>query len=224
MPKIFEAIPKIMAEVDPIKKNRTNTQGSGYKFRGIDDVYQALQAILAKHGVFTVPTVLEERSEERTSRSGGTLVYRILKMQFTFYADDGSSFSSVVLGEGMDSGDKASNKAMSVAHKYALLQVFCIPTDEAKDPEHETHFVAPRTQPTPTMNAKTAETTQAIVAELENKYFVTKEMIRDFLGLTPEARPTQADISKLHIALLALRRGEDVEDVGFKMPTIEVKK
>jgi hypothetical protein len=26
---------------------------------------------------------------------------------------------------------------MSVAHKYALLQVFCIPTDEPKDPEHE---------------------------------------------------------------------------------------
>lgn len=132
MAKIHELIPKIMAEVDPIAKSK---QGAGYKFRGVDDVYAALQLILAKHGVFTVPEVLEERSEERLSKSGGNLIYRILKIKYHFFADDGSFFPCVVIGEGMDSGDKASNKAMSVAHKYACIQTFLIPTSEPKDPE-----------------------------------------------------------------------------------------
>ena len=38
----------------------------------------------------------------------------------------------------MDSGDKASNKALSIAFKYACFQVFCIPTEEMKDPDAET--------------------------------------------------------------------------------------
>lgn len=144
---IFGRIPLIMAEVEPIAKSRSNEQ-QRYKFRGIDDVYQALQAIMAKHGVFTVPKVLHERSEERQSKAGSALIYRILTIEYTFYAADGSSFAAVVIGEGQDSGDKASNKAMSVAHKYALLQVFCIPTDEPKDPEHDSHDLAPKPEPT----------------------------------------------------------------------------
>ena len=38
----------------------------------------------------------------------------------------------------MDSGDKASNKAMSAAFKYACFQTFCIPTEEMQDPDAET--------------------------------------------------------------------------------------
>ena len=39
---------------------------------------------------------------------------------------------------GMDSGDKATTKAMAIAFKYACFQVFCIPTEEMKDPDAET--------------------------------------------------------------------------------------
>jgi len=44
----------------------------------------------------------------------------------------------------MDSGDKAANKAMSVAHKYAFLQVLAIPTKETKDPDHESYEIKPK--------------------------------------------------------------------------------
>ena len=142
--KIFELIPKIMSEVGAIEKTRTNTQGSGYKFRGIDDVYGALQPLLHKHGVFFVPTVLESDREERQSKAGGTLIYTVLKVKYTFFADDGSTFESVVTGEAMDSGDKSSNKAMSAALKYVLLQVFCIPTEEEKDTEYHSPEVLPK--------------------------------------------------------------------------------
>ena len=135
--EIYKAIAEIQRELDAIGKTKRNQQ-QGFNFRGIDDVYNALHPLLAKHGVFTVPEVLEDRSEDRQTKSGGQLIYRILRMKYTFYATDGSSVSAVVIGEGMDSGDKASNKAMSIAHKYAFFQVFSIPTEEvaASDPEN----------------------------------------------------------------------------------------
>lgn len=133
---IFEAICKAQEEIKSIGKGRKNDQ-QGYSFRGIDDVYNYIQPIFAKVGIFTTPEVIEDETEERRSRNGALLLYRKLKMVYTFYAKDGSSIRAVVIGEGMDSGDKASNKAMAVAHKYALLQVFAIPTDEPKDPENE---------------------------------------------------------------------------------------
>lgn len=141
IPLIYLRIPKIMNELKAVKKDKA---AMGYKFRGVDDVYLACQKVLADNGVFTVPEVVEERSEERTSKNGGLLIYRILKIKFKFFAEDGSFIEATVIGEGMDAGDKASNKAMSVAHKYAILQVFMIPTDEPKDPEIDSHEVAPK--------------------------------------------------------------------------------
>jgi hypothetical protein len=134
--RIFEAMAEVMRDVDAIGKNQKNQQ-QGFKFRGIDDVYNAVHPILAKHGVFTVPTVLAERTEERQTRNGGNLIYRILTLKYTFFAADGSSVEAVVIGEGMDSGDKGANKAMAVAHKYALLQTLCIPTEDMIDPDSQ---------------------------------------------------------------------------------------
>ena len=63
-------------------------------------------------------------------------------MKFTFYATDGSNVSTQARGEGMDSGDKASNKAMAVAHKYALTQTFTIPYEGMVDPDSDSHQLA----------------------------------------------------------------------------------
>lgn len=133
---IFETIDLIMKEVPAIGKTKQNTK-QNYKFRGIDDVMNKLQPIFAKYKLFVVPDVLEQTREERKTSTGGTLLYSICKIKYTFYAEDGSHVEATVIGEGMDSGDKASNKAMAVALKYALFQVFCIPTEELKDPDNE---------------------------------------------------------------------------------------
>jgi len=142
MGKIFEAMPKIAAAIGVIGKDRKNPQ-QGYNFRGIDDVYNAAHDALVENGVFCVPEVLEMIREERQTKSGGTLLYTILKVKYTFYASDGSSVVAVTMGEAMDSGDKSCNKAMSAAQKYAFLQVFAVPTAEPKDTENETHEVTP---------------------------------------------------------------------------------
>lgn len=134
---IYESITKIMEEVPAIGKDKVNKQ-QGFKFRGIDDVMNALQPLLAKNKVFIVPEILEQKREERTTSKGGNLIYSICKIKYKFYAEDGSNIEAITIGEGMDSGDKATNKAMAIAMKYALFQVFCIPTEEMKDPDGET--------------------------------------------------------------------------------------
>lgn len=145
---IFEKIPQIMSELDAIGKTKTNTQ-QGFKYRGIDDFYNVINPLFAKHGIFTVPSVLTQKREERTTKTGGTLVYSILEVMYSFIARDGSAVSAKVIGEGMDSGDKASNKAMAVAHKYALMQVFCVPTEDLVDPDSESHELGAPTRQDP---------------------------------------------------------------------------
>jgi hypothetical protein len=138
--KIHQAMSAVMAEIGAIGKNRKNTQ-QNYQFRGIDDIYNAAQSALIKHSVFCVPEVIATEREERQSKAGGTLIWSIALVKYTFFASDGSNVSAVVKGEAMDSGDKGMNKAMSAAQKYVFLQTFCIPTEEPKDTENETHEV-----------------------------------------------------------------------------------
>lgn len=137
---IHKQIVAAMADIEAITKNRSNQQ-QNYKFRGIDDAYNALHDVFAKHKIFTVPKILAEKVEERVNSSGRALFYRVLTIEYTVFAEDGSSVSGIVIGEGMDTGDKAANKAMSVAHKYFLLQLFMIPTEDKKDPEEDNHDI-----------------------------------------------------------------------------------
>lgn len=133
-PLIFKKIIEVMADINAIGKDRRNQQ-QGFQFRGIDDVMNELHSSLAKCGVFVLPKVLEEtRTTGKTSR-GGDMFYTRLKIDFGFYAEDGSHVDAIVIGEAMDTGDKASNKALSIGLKYAMLQVFCIPTEDEKDPD-----------------------------------------------------------------------------------------
>lgn len=133
---IYESIAAIMQEIPAIGKEKKNKE-RGFMYRGIDDVMNVLQPLLSKYRVFAVPEVLEQVREERVAKSGRNLLFSLLRIKYTFYAEDGSSVSAVVIGEGMDSADKASNKAMAVAMKYAFFQLFCIPTEEMVDPDGE---------------------------------------------------------------------------------------
>ncbi len=136
---IYSAICGVMEDIGVVGKNDTNKQ-QGFKYRGIDSVMNALNPAMIKHKIFCVPEVLEQTREERTTAKGATLIYSVCKMRYRFYATDGSSVDAVVVGEGMDSGDKATNKAMSVAFKYACFQTFCIPTEDLMDdPDADSH-------------------------------------------------------------------------------------
>lgn len=134
---IYESITKCMEEIGAVGKDSVNKQ-QGFKYRGIDAVMNAINPALVHNHVFVVPEVLEQQRQERTTGKGTVLIYSICKIKFTFFASDGTFIEAVTVGEGMDSGDKATNKAMAIAFKYACFQVFCIPTEEMKDPDEET--------------------------------------------------------------------------------------
>jgi hypothetical protein len=134
---IYKAITDAMADITPIAKEKRNKE-QGFSYRGIDDVMNELSPILSKHKIFIYPEVVDKQRQERQTKSGSTLLYSILTIKYHFATDDGSEVCTTVVGEGMDSGDKASNKAMAVAFKYACLQMFCIPTDDIDDPDKTT--------------------------------------------------------------------------------------
>jgi len=142
--KVYAAIAKVMGNVGKagISKDKRNAQ-QGYNFRGIDDVYNALSPFLAEAGLCILPRVLKREVTERVTAKGGVLFYVVLEVAFDLVcADDGSRHTVVVVGEAMDSGDKATNKAMSAAYKYACMEVFCIPTQGDNDADAQTHEVA----------------------------------------------------------------------------------
>jgi hypothetical protein len=137
---IFQKMAAIQQDIDAIGKNQKNA-GQGFMFRGVDAVYNALHPILSKHEVFTTSEIINALREDKLTKSGGTVIYSIIDIKFTFWATDGSNVSTQARGEGMDSGDKASNKAMAVAHKYALTQTFTIPYEGMADPDSESHEI-----------------------------------------------------------------------------------
>jgi hypothetical protein len=142
--KVYEKIAAVTAELSKIgisKESKNHSQG--YAFRGIDQVYGALSPLLSKHGLCILPRVKDRQVIERQNRAGTALFYVTLTVEFDFVAaEDASKHTVVTIGEAMDSGDKASNKAMSAAYKYAAFQAFCIPTEGDNDADAQTHEVA----------------------------------------------------------------------------------
>lgn len=135
MAQIHEKLVAILREVEAIEKTRTN-KGQNYKFRGIDDAYNELHGLFAKHGVFILPQLVSYTTTERVTSSGTPMIYTNSIYDFTFISEDGTEAVARLLGEGNDTGDKSSSKAFSSAMKYALMSMFLIPTDEIKDSEY----------------------------------------------------------------------------------------
>ena len=84
---IYEAIADIMKQGYSIGKDKYNNQQK-FAYRGIDDVMNVFQPLMAERGIFVVPEVLEQNREERVSKSNNNLIYSVLKMKYTFYASD----------------------------------------------------------------------------------------------------------------------------------------
>lgn len=143
MMNIYQSIAAVINDIGAVGKTSKN-QTQGFMYRGIDAVMNALNPAFSKHKIFVVPKVLDYKREERTSSRGGAMFSTIATVEYTFYAEDGTNVTAVVVGEAVDSGDKSFSKALSIAFKYACFQVFCLPTEEMIDPDAESHEIAPK--------------------------------------------------------------------------------
>lgn len=131
---IAQALNEVMKAVGGIAKKDRN-QAQGFNFRGIDSVVNAVSPQLQKYGVIVVPAV-EDYSYDTVEigRNRTAMGHVKVKVRYTFVGPSGDAIAATVVGEAMDSGDKATAKAMSVAFRTALLQALCLPTDEP-DPD-----------------------------------------------------------------------------------------
>ena len=140
---IHAQMSKIMADVEAIGKNQQSSGGGSFTFnyRGIDDMYNELHSLFAKHRVVVYPRVIErERITADVKRGNNTKnrTHDDTHGRVLVYAEDGSHVSATTCGEGVDTGDKSINKAQSGAMKYALMQTFLIPTEDLIDQDEET--------------------------------------------------------------------------------------
>jgi hypothetical protein len=162
-PHVYEAIASVAGELskEGILKNKT---AQGYKFRGIDDIYNTIAPMLYQNKLVIIPRCIERTFVERVSKNGTAMFYVTVKSEFDFVsAVDGSKHTACTYGEAMDTSDKATNKAMSAAYKYAAFQTFCIPT-EAVDSEVDNH------QPTPVKTLDQLEKEiKAMIEEADKK-------------------------------------------------------
>jgi hypothetical protein len=152
---IYKKMSEVMMDVGSISKDQTNS-AQGFKFRGIDQFVNALYPALTKHGVFMTPRTTQYETELRevTRSNGKSGVDKHVKLmvEYDFFAEDGSKVTvGPIAAEGLDSGDKATNKALSAALKYALIQTFSIPTVDMVDSDSD----SPEITTTKTTQVKT---------------------------------------------------------------------
>lgn len=139
--QVYKCINEVQKSICSIGISKTNkNQQQGYTFRGIDDVYNTLSPILANAGLCILPRMTARNIVEKITAKGTVLFYVTVDAEFDLVAaEDGSKHTIKTFGEAMDSGDKATNKAMSAAYKYACMQAFAIPTEGDNDSDKTTH-------------------------------------------------------------------------------------
>ncbi|MEU8469625.1 ERF family protein [Streptomyces sp. NPDC029006] len=122
-PTIYQLMALVMRDVRNVGKEGFNDHQK-YSFRGVDDFIGALAQPLRDHGVFMMTEILDFQTSVR-----GKMNATHMRVAFHFYGPAGDKVTATTLGEASDTADKASNKAMSAALKYALMQTFMIPVD-----------------------------------------------------------------------------------------------
>ncbi len=146
---IHAATLAVMAEVGVIGKTRTNT-GQNYQFRGIDDVVERVGPLQAKHGITMSFRIVEWRCEVVETKGGTKMMHVFVRVEHKYEASDGTFALVETLGESMDSGDKAANKAESAALKYAHVHRYQIPTfGKEADTEASSPELAPKAASAP---------------------------------------------------------------------------
>jgi len=133
--KIHERMSKVLAGCGAIGKTEAG-RDLPYKYRSVDAILAHVQPLLAEHHIYLIPEVLESERTSYLTANQKTMFNTVARVRWRFYTVDGSFVEAVTIGEGSDTSDKSSNKAMTASQKYALTQAFSIRTGE-EDPDGE---------------------------------------------------------------------------------------
>lgn len=163
MALIHEKIVAILKDAGAVAKDQKNVEQK-FSYRGIDQVVQAVNPLLKKHGVAILPTKIRSLNNERFENANKKIVTDVqVIVEYTWIAEDGSEFVTEVSGSGRDFADKAVSKATSVAFRTLLLQSLALPTGDP-DPDSESIEVDAKTSDAPTAPRK--ETVNDVKADI----------------------------------------------------------
>lgn len=226
---VYQKIAAVQAELAKVgisKSRKNQAPGQSYNFRGIDEVYNTLAPMMADHGLCILPRIVEHSLSERGKTKNGAAIFSaVVTAEFDFVsADDGSIHVVRTIGEAMDSSDKATNKAMSAAHKYAALMTFAIPTEGDNDADAHTPEVVAREQPQPISDDDWAKIVMLVKAAK-----VPASEVKDHVGaqnlkvLTADQLHRAIDYLETKLAAAAKAKGDKkqptlADEIGDEIP------
>jgi hypothetical protein len=212
---IAQALSEIMKAVGAIAKKDKNT-AQGFNFRGIDSVVNAVSPALQKFGVVIVPSVEEyDYQTVEIGRNRTAMGHVRVKVTYTFIGANGDAIKATVVGEAMDSGDKATAKAMSVAFRTALLQSLSLPTDEV-DPDAHSYERS---------SAEDVLAPEAIIAKINQSTTIeTLSEVGQYITANKDSYPVglldqfRAKFKEQQSKLTPTKLEEEIEDVSTIEP------
>lgn len=176
-----------MSKLRAVEKDRRFDGPGGFNFRGIDACMNAVGPVFRELGIVGPVPELLEAQYDTVSTGKRDMNRALVKVRYSFYGPNGDVLTTVVPGEAVDTGDKGSAKAMSVACRIALLQTLCLPTQEP-DPDE---FVEGLTA---VQHAR-----QAVVDAMNARGLEPEQVIQKYAELHPGADPrTDEDIVRLN--------------------------
>lgn len=140
---VFQKMAAIQAEMPVVAKNLEvqATKNQSYKAVSERDVLDAVKKLEEKYRVYSYPasrSIIESKAlTEQTQYGAKTKFMLRIQVSYRFMnIDDPDDYLDVVsYGDGIDSGDKGTGKAMTYADKYALMKAYKISTGDDPDAE-----------------------------------------------------------------------------------------
>lgn len=128
---------RVRREIRAIGKGEEyNERGTRYNFRGTDTVVQYFGPITIKHGVNVIPFRTETAYGSKQTKSGGTMRECSVTVTWHIVGPTGDVLVAQTAGEALDTSDKSTTKAQTVALRNLLLNGGLIPTGD-RDPDTE---------------------------------------------------------------------------------------
>lgn len=126
---------RVRREIRAIGKGEKYEEGrTRYNFRGTDTVVQYFGPITLKHGVNVLPVKTETSYSTKNTKSGGTMRECSVTVTWHIMGPTGDVLTLQTAGEALDTSDKSTTKAQTVALRNLLLNGGLIPTGE-RDPD-----------------------------------------------------------------------------------------
>lgn len=135
---VHQAIAAVINAMPAVGKDGEMLDGPRYRYRTIEAIKAGLKPLLGRHGVHYAPHHLVSVVDDTVPVGSRGAVWQRTRLVVLWrvFGPAGGYIEVQTRGEGVDSSDKGSNKAMTAAEKQMLLTVFAI-ADGTDDPDHD---------------------------------------------------------------------------------------